>query len=136
MIHNCFNSKDFDRTSMLSLQNNLNELRDVVREVHKSWWFDIETGEPIERNVGELLMLMVSELAEGLEGHRRDLMDDKLPHRKMLEVEMADCIIRILDFCGGFNLDVGGAFVAKLAYNATRADHKVEQRRKPGGKKY
>ncbi len=49
-------------------------------------------------------MLVVSELVEAMEGERKDLMDDKLPHRKMAEVEMADAAIRILDFMGGFKL--------------------------------
>ena len=89
-----------------------------------------------ERNVGELLMLCVSELAEALEGHRKKLADDKLPHRPMIEVELADCLIRIFDLAGGMGYDIGGAFTEKMAYNAQRADHKIEQRQQPGGKAY
>ena len=37
-------------------------------------------------------MLIVSEIAEAMEGERKDLMDDKLPHRKMAEVELADAL--------------------------------------------
>lgn len=96
----------------------------------------LDTGEPIARNVGELLMLATSELAEALEGHRKSLMDDKLPHRLMFEVEIADCVIRLLDIAGGMDLDLGGAFEEKMAYNAQRADHKVESRRLADGKKY
>ena len=81
-------------------------------------------------------MLMVSELAEALEGHRKDLMDDKLPHRKMFEVELADCIIRICDTAGQMGLDLGGAVAEKLEYNSTRKDHTHEARLAPGGKKY
>lgn len=91
---------------------------------------------PKNRNVGELLMLCVSELAEALEGNRKGLMDDKLPRRKMFEVELADCLIRIFDLCGGMGLDVGAAFVEKMAYNAQRADHKIENRLMEGGKAY
>lgn len=75
-----------------------------AQEVHKAnhkWWHDLETGEPIDRNKGELLMLVVSELAEAMEGERKDLMDDHLPHRKMAEVEMADAYIRLLDYAAG-----------------------------------
>ena len=100
------------------------------------WWRDPKTNERIERNVGELLMLMVSELAEALEGHRKDLMDDKLPHRKMFEVELADCIIRICDTAGQMGLDLGGAVAEKLEFNSTRKDHTHEARLAPGGKKY
>jgi NTP pyrophosphatase (non-canonical NTP hydrolase) len=101
-----------------------------------NWWKNIETGEPIQRNVGEVLMLCVSELAEAMEGHRKGLPDDKLPHRSMFEVELADCLIRIFDLTGGMGLDIGAAFVEKMAYNAQRADHKIEHRKAEGGKKY
>src|SRR4051812_7282747 len=36
------------------------------------------------------IALCHSELSEALEGHRKNLMDDHLPHRKMAEVELAD----------------------------------------------
>jgi len=111
-------------------------LVDACHTASLNWWKDIHTGEPIKRNVGELLMLATSELAEAMEGHRKGLMDDKLPHRTMFEVELADCLIRIFDMAGGLGLDLGGAFVEKMEHNAHRADHKVEQRRAAGGKKY
>jgi NTP pyrophosphatase (non-canonical NTP hydrolase) len=104
--------------------------------VSGGWWHDIHTGEPLERNVGELLMLIVSEVAEAMEGHRKNLMDDKLPHRKMLEVELADAVIRIFDLAGSQGFDLGGAISEKLAYNAARADHKPENRREANGKKF
>lgn len=88
------------------------------------------------KNVGELLCLVHSEVSEAMEGHRKLLMDDKLPHRTMLEVELADAVIRIFDMSGGLGLDVAGAIAEKLAYNATRADHKLANRRDIGGKKF
>lgn len=100
------------------------------------WHHDLHTGELLERNHGEMMMLMVSEIAEAMEADRKGLMDDKLPHRLGVEVELADAVIRIFDFAGRFGLDLGGAIAEKLAYNATRADHKPENRRKPGGKVY
>jgi NTP pyrophosphatase (non-canonical NTP hydrolase) len=114
----------------------LNALAARVHEANAKWWIDLETGARVERNVGELLMLAVSELAEALEGHRKNLMDDKLPHRTMFEVEIADCVIRLLDMAGGLQLDLGVAFEEKMTYNAVRADHQREQRRKADGKKY
>jgi NTP pyrophosphatase (non-canonical NTP hydrolase) len=106
--------------------------------VKAGWWTNPHTGESIleTRNVGEILMLIVSEVAEAMEGHRKGLQDDKLPHRSMLEVELADVIIRIGDLACAKGLDVGGAIKEKLAYNANRADHKLENRVKPGGKAY
>lgn len=99
------------------------------------WYRDPETGADIERNFGEVVALMHSELSEALEADRKGLMDDKLPHRDGREVEFADCIIRILDTAAVLGLDVAGAIIEKNRYNKTRADHKLENR-KAGGKKY
>lgn len=99
------------------------------------WYNNIHTGEPIDRNFGEVVALMHSELSEALEAHRKDLMDDKLPHRNGIEVEFADVIIRIFDTAAAMHLDVAGAFIEKNRYNANRADHKIENRQN-GGKKY
>lgn len=99
------------------------------------WWTDLSTGQPLKRNKGEMIALIHSEVSEALEGARKDIMDDHLPHRKMEEVELADTIIRILDYAGGFGLDVAGAMFEKLIYNTKRADHKLENRQKEGGKK-
>lgn len=103
--------------------------------VAAGWYTDLKTGEPKERNFGEVIALMHSELSEALEGHRKGLMDDHLPHRLSMEVELADCIIRILDTAGSLNLDIGGAIKEKFEYNQHRDDHKLENRKAEGGKK-
>lgn len=118
------------------IKGSLAQLMQECHEANINWWKDLETGELKKRNVGELLMLCVSELAEALEGHRKDLQDDKLPHRKMFEVELADCLIRIFDLAGALNLDLEGAYLEKMEYNKNRADHKIENRKQTGGKKY
>ncbi len=82
------------------------------------------------------MMLMVSEIAEAMEGARKNLVDDKLPGRAMEEVELVDCLIRIFDYAGYYNLDLEGAYQEKRAYNAQREDHKHEARLQPGGKKW
>lgn len=88
------------------------------------------------REVGTLLTLIHSEVSEALEGFRKDLNDDHLPHRKMAEVELADAVIRIFDLAGREGFDLGGAIWEKLEYNRFRADHKQENRQKVGGKKF
>lgn len=99
------------------------------------WYNDPQTGAPVERNFGEVVALMHSELSEALEADRKGLMDDKLPHRDGREVEFADCIIRILDTAAALGLDVAGAVIEKNRFNRQRADHKLEARA-AGGKKY
>jgi len=88
------------------------------------------------RETGTMLMLIVSEIAEAMEGDRKNLMDDHLPHRSMMEVELADAVIRICDLAGKEKLDLGGAIIEKLKYNQQRADHKLENRELENGKKY
>lgn len=83
----------------------------------------------------EMLCLIHSEVSEALEGFRRNLMDDKLPHRPMVEVELADAVIRIFDMAEGLGLDIAGALVEKMNYNDKREDHKPENRAKENGKK-
>lgn len=114
----------------------IEEIANDVHQANAKWWVDLETGEPLKRNVGEMLALVHSEISEALEGHRKNLMDDKLPNRPMIEVELADAMIRILDLAAGLNLDIGGEFVEKMAYNSTRADHSREHRLSDNGKKY
>lgn len=104
--------------------------------VAAGWWHDLNTGLPLERNKGELLCLIHSEISEALEGERKNLNDAHLPHRKAAEVELADAVIRILDYAGKYGYDVIGAMVEKAAYNARRADHKPENRVKEGGKAF
>ena len=82
--------------------------------LEKGWWEQ-------EREIGTLICLMHSELSEAMEAARKNAKDDKLPWRFGLEVELADCIIRIMDFAQRHNLDVAGAIVEKAQYNETRA---------------
>ena len=86
--------------------------------------------------VAEKIALIHSEISEAMEGHRKGMRDDHLTNRLSIEVELADAVIRIADLCGALGLDLGGAISEKLEYNASRADHKPENRRAEGGKAY
>jgi len=81
-------------------------------------------------------MLIVSEVAEAMEGHRKNLMDTHLPHISMLEVELADTVIRCFDLAGGLGMTLGPTIAEKLLYNSKRADHRLENRRASDGKKF
>lgn len=114
----------------------LNQLAKDIYTANHHWWHDLHTGEKLDRNKGELLMLVVSEVAECLEGLRKDLMDTHLTHRKMYEVEIADTFIRLFDIAGAWGCDLDTTIREKRAYNANRADHKRESRLKADGKKF
>jgi len=116
----------------------INSLADTIHHFNAKWWHDLETGEALPHTPDMILsklMLAVTEVAEAAEGVRKDLNDDHLPHRKMVEVEIADAIIRLFDLGAAMGLDIGGALVEKCEYNITRADHSTEARKATNGKK-
>lgn len=97
------------------------------------WWDGLNANDPYV--FATKLALVHSEISEALEGGRKGKMDDHLPYRKAEEVELADALIRIFDLAGARGLDLEGAMVEKMTYNAQRADHKPENRAAVGGKK-
>lgn len=105
-----------------------------AKSAGNGWWPESMRTNPLV--VSNKLALIHSEISEAMEGDRKDVQDDKLPHRKMIEVELADALIRIFDLAGFLGLDLGGAMVEKDAYNDTRQDHKEETRNAAGGKAY
>ncbi len=91
-----------------------------------------------ERNVGEMLMLIVSELGEAMEAHRKHQFSDwegyhneegqngaseafKANIKDTFEDEIADVAIRLLDLTGGLGIDLEKHLNHKVAYNKTRA---------------
>lgn len=104
-----------------------------VNAVKAGWWDNIDKTDPKE--IAVKLCLVHSEISEALEGVRKGWQDDHLPHRSMVEVELADAMIRIFDLAGAMKLDLAGAIIEKAEYNKTRHDHKREVRNAVGGKK-
>ena len=86
----------------------LNELAKMCHTiaVEKGFWEK-------ERNIGEALMLIVTELAEAMEAHRHQ-------DKENFKEELADTFIRLLDLCGGLNIDIENEITRKSEKNKSR----------------
>lgn len=79
-----------------------------------------------ERSIGELIALMHSELSEALEEHRNGHAPNETYYPEGsskpegIPVELADCVIRIFDFCGKYDIDLEDAINTKMQYNKSR----------------
>lgn len=88
--------------------SNIREMQKRIHALNHRWWHD-EAGNRLDRNRGELLCLIHSEISEATEGELTGKLDDHLPLRLMAEVEMADAAIRIHDYAEGFGYDLQSA---------------------------
>ena len=85
--------------------------RRLALEIHQSnveagWWTNLSTGDRLDRNFGEMLALVHSELSECWEGVASRSWDKHLPTILNWHVELADACIRVYDMLGGCFEDV------------------------------
>jgi NTP pyrophosphatase (non-canonical NTP hydrolase) len=114
-------------------------IKEIQQEIHK---VNVEKGFWDEdRNVGEMLMLVTSELGEAIEAHRKgrfadmedfsirgidrscteDFVNDfEYDIKDTFEDEIADAVIRLLDLAAGLNINLERHISLKMQYNETR----------------
>ena len=100
-------------------------ISDCVREAYtnakEKGWHDKE------RSIGDLICLMHSELSEALEEHRNGRAPQEIYYNpekpdkpEGIPIELADCVVRIFDFCGKYDIDLADALKEKMEYNKSR----------------
>ncbi|MBN2135228.1 MAG: hypothetical protein JW737_05820 [Acidobacteria bacterium] len=88
---------------------------DLIRDCHsnakmKGFW-------DASQNIPEKVMLVVTELAEGVEAYRNGIV---IGEKDCFAEELADAVIRIFDICGYLEIDLEKELREKMKYNKTR----------------
>lgn len=94
------------KKSKTTVKDFINICHKVAKE--KGWW-------DTPRNDGELVALMHSELSEALEAMRHLSQEGN-----NVAEELADCCIRIFDYCGARDINLEEALLKKIEYNKKR----------------
>lgn len=106
----------------LDQENPINILCDEIHKANKEKGFWKRENE----NIGEKLMLVVSELGEAMEairkGKRQEYVLPTSEHweKDTFEDEITDTVIRLFDLCGALNIDLEWQLEKKLEYNSNR----------------
>jgi NTP pyrophosphatase (non-canonical NTP hydrolase) len=86
---------------------------------------------------GLKIALIMGELGETLEAVRKNLGPDlHIPNFTSEEAEVADAVIRLMNYAADRKLRLADAIFAKNEYNRNRADHSAEARASEHGKKF
>jgi NTP pyrophosphatase (non-canonical NTP hydrolase) len=110
----------------------------MIQEIHdnavsKGWWVN-------PRSFGELIALIHSEASEALEDFRAGNSPNEVWYEKVIDgqvvrrgvpvdetwkpcgipSELADIVIRVMDVCGRYGIDLEQAIMEKMAHNRTR----------------
>lgn len=98
-------------------------VRDLQKEIHDNskahgWWEG-------ERNFGELIALCHSELSEALEEVRKGKAINEVYYSEGgkpegVPSELADVVIRIMDMCEYYEIDLGAVIMEKHEFNKSR----------------
>lgn len=112
----------FDIQDVIS-QQDFKQLADLIHSINKQHGFWPETN-PSDRNFGEAVALMHSELSEALEEHRSGkpafYVDNGNGKPEGWATEMVDCMIRMLDFLGAHQINIDQILLEKIIYNNSR----------------
>ena len=98
------------------------DINDISKTIHtvavdKGWW-------DTPRSFGDVMMMIVTECAEAVEHYREGKELNKLWYEDTkpdgVPAEMADIIIRVLDACVQYDINIEESLVEKVRYNESR----------------
>lgn len=98
------------------MENKKMNLQELIEQSHKTakekgFWDK-------EKNIVVKIALIITELCEGIEAHRKGKFG--LEKKDFFEDEIADAFIRLFDLCGYMKIDIEKQLKWKMAYNLTR----------------